>query len=60
MTIETDVDPVCGVPVDANEAREHDLAIDFEQREYVFCGKRCKSTFVARPTAYAVAGRTAP
>lgn len=60
MTIETDIDPVCGTPVDATEAREHDLAIDFEEREYLFCGKRCKGEFVARPKDFAAVGRTAP
>jgi YHS domain-containing protein len=54
------VDPVCGMSVDRAEALEHDLAITFAEREYVFCAPGCKATFLHAPTAYAVAGRDAP
>lgn len=54
------VDPVCGVSVDRAQALEHELAITFAEREYLFCAPGCKATFVHDPTAYAVAGRDAP
>lgn len=54
------VDPVCGMSVDREQALEHDLAITFAEREYLFCAPGCKATFVHEPTAYAVAGRDAP
>ncbi len=46
--------------VDSAQALEHDLAITFAEREYLFCAPGCKATFVHDPTAYAVAGRDAP
>ncbi len=57
---ELDVDPVCGMSVHRAQAREHDLAITFAEREYVFCAPGCRDTFVHEPIAYAVAGRDAP
>lgn len=60
MTIELELDPVCERTVDATESREHGLAIELEGREYVFCGAQCRAAFGRKPTAYAVAGRTAP
>ncbi len=53
------VDPVCSMSVDRAQALEHDLAITFAEREYVFCAPGCKARFVHEPTAYAVAGRDA-
>jgi YHS domain-containing protein len=55
-----DVDPVCGMAVYRSQAREHDLAITFAEREYYFCASGCLKTFLHAPTAYAVAGRDAP
>ena len=60
MTIEIEVDPVCGKPVDTTQSLENGLSAEFEGREYVFCGPGCQKTFLRRPIAYAVAGRTAP
>ncbi len=57
---ELDVDPVCGMSVYRAQAREHDLAITFAEREYVFCARTCRDTFLHEPIAYAVAGRDAP
>ncbi len=57
---ELDTDPVCGMSVYRAESREHDLAITFAEREYVFCGPGCRDTFVREPVAFAVAGRDAP
>lgn len=54
------IDPVCGTTVDVELAREHDLAARFADREYTFCGTGCRDEFLARPIAYAVAGRDAP
>ena len=60
MTIETAIDPVCGMTVDETEALEHELGTTFEGREYVFCGPGCKRRFLAQPTLYAAVGRAAP
>lgn len=62
MTQETklDIDPVCGLSVDRAQAREHDLAIIFADREYIFCASPCRSTFVHDPARFAVAGRDTP
>lgn len=60
MTIERESDPVCGLEVDVLQARENDLAIEFEGREYVFCASGCKKLFLRHPIEYAVAGRAAP
>ena len=32
-------DPVCGMTVDVEQARTKGLALEFEDREYAFCGK---------------------
>jgi len=55
-----DTDPVCGMSVYRSEAREHELAITFADREYLFCAPGCKATFLHDPVAYAVAGRDTP
>jgi YHS domain-containing protein len=55
-----DIDPVCGMSVYRGQAREHDLAITFADREYVFCAPGCMKTFLRMPAAYAIAGRDAP
>lgn len=55
-----EIDPVCENPVDPDEALEQELAIEFADREYLFCSASCKREFVRRPTAYAVAGRSEP
>ena len=57
---EIEVDPVCGMRVDAEIARERDLAVVYEGREYRFCCGSCRARFMHRPTDYAVPGRTQP
>ena len=51
-SIATDEDPVCGMHVDAATARDKGLAIDYEGREYVFCGKGCFLEFSDDPARY--------
>jgi YHS domain-containing protein len=62
--IETDadieVDPVCGAVVEIEEAAQHALALEYEGREYVFCGPGCRARFEHMPLRYAVAGRGQP
>lgn len=53
-------DPVCGMSVERAQAREHDLAIIFADREYIFCAPSCRSTFLHDPVTFAVAGRDTP
>ena len=50
-------DPVCGMSVDRELARQHDLAIVFAERQYIFCSPSCRRTFLHDPVTYAVAGR---
>ena len=50
--IAPDEDPVCGMHVDPATARAKGLAIDFEGREYVFCGKGCLLEFNDDPPRY--------
>jgi len=58
--IALDIDPVCSATIDPDIARELDLAISFAEREYLFCGSRCRDRFVQSPLAFAAAGRDAP
>lgn len=60
IEIALDIDPVCGTTVDPDVARERDLAVTFAERAYLFCGPRCRASFVEAPLAYAAAGRDAP
>jgi hypothetical protein len=39
---------------------ELDLGVSFAEREYLFCGPKCRDCFVQSPLTYAVAGRDAP
>jgi YHS domain-containing protein len=57
---EIGTDPVCGMPVDLDIARESDLVAEFADRQYAFCGAACRDRFLAQPIAYAIAGRDAP
>lgn len=57
---EIETDPVCGMRVEDEQAREHDLAVVYEGRQYLFCGPSCRATFLHRPADYAVPGRTQP
>ena len=44
-TIAPNEDPVCGMTVDADQARANGLTLTHEGREYVFCGKGCLLEF---------------
>lgn len=59
-TLEYKVDPVCLSKVEATEAREHDLLLSFEERQYVFCSKECQDRFAREARRYAISGRSAP
>jgi P-type Cu+ transporter len=50
--IEPDEDPVCGMRVDPEAARERGLVLDHDGREYVFCGKGCLLEFRDDPETY--------
>ncbi len=56
--IAPDVDPVCGMTVNAGEARAKGLAKTYEGREYVFCGKGCLLEFGDDPEAFLAVGFT--
>lgn len=60
VEIAVEIDPVCGVTIDPDAARELDLAISFAEREYFFCGSACQARFVRTPLSFAAAGRDAP
>ncbi len=55
-----ELDPVCGMRVELDEAMEHALSIEFEGRQYLFCGAACREQFERSPKRYAAAGRTEP
>ena len=57
---EIEIDPVCGATVDIDDAAEHDLGIEYQGREYLFCGPECRARFEHAPDRYAVSGRTEP
>jgi YHS domain-containing protein len=57
---EIGVDPVCGMPVDIEVARQCDMIAEFADRQYSFCGPACRDRFLGQPIAYAIAGRDAP
>jgi len=48
-----EIDPVCDMEVDPEQA--HDLGLEAEHggHHYVFCGKACRAAFVAEPARYA-------
>lgn len=51
-TVATNEDAVCGMTVDAEQARSKGLAFTYVDREYVFCGKGCLLEFKDDPEAY--------
>ena len=57
---EVEIDPVCGMSVPEEQALERGLAVEYEGRQYRFCGPGCRERFLHRPNEYAVAGRTRP
>lgn len=60
IEVDVDVDPVCGELVDPDDAKVRSLAIEYEGRRYVFCGRGCRGRFEHAPTRYAAAGRASP
>ena len=45
-------DPVCGMTVDVERARANGLTLEFEGREYAFCGKGCLLEFRDDPEPF--------
>ena len=50
--ISANEDPVCGMEVDIDEARQKGLTLTRDGREYVFCGKGCMLDFRDDPEHY--------
>jgi YHS domain-containing protein len=57
-TIDPTEDPVCGMTVDPDQAREKGLTLTHEGTEYAFCGKGCLLEFRDDPAKYLGAGYT--
>jgi YHS domain-containing protein len=51
-TIAPNEDPVCGMTVDPDHARDMGLSFTFGDREYLFCGKGCFLEFRDDPEAF--------
>jgi P-type Cu+ transporter len=45
-------DPVCGMTVDPDQARQKGLTLTHEATEYAFCGKGCLLEFRDDPQKY--------
>lgn len=45
-------DPVCGMTVDPDQARQNGLTLTHEGTEYAFCGKGCLLEFRDEPEKY--------
>jgi len=48
-------DPVCGMTVDVEQARDMGRSMTWEGREYVFCSKGCFLEFRDDPAKYLAA-----
>ena len=48
-------DPVCGMTVDPDDAKDRGLSIRHENVDYFFCGKGCKLEFSEDPPRYLAA-----
>jgi Cu+-exporting ATPase len=46
------IDPVCGMTVDPETARERGLHVRHEDVDYFFCGKGCKLDFLEEPATF--------
>lgn len=55
-TIAPSEDPVCGMTVDPDAAKEKGLATTYDGREYVFCGKGCLLEFRDDPERFLAVG----
>jgi Cu+-exporting ATPase len=49
---ETATDPVCGMTVEVDTARDMGLHVVHEGNDYYFCGKGCKLEFGDDPAKY--------
>lgn len=63
-TLEPERDPVCGMSVRVDAAREDGLVAEHEGHAYYFCGEPCRDDFVASPerfiTSHSHAAEAAP
>jgi YHS domain-containing protein len=55
-TIDPTEDPVCGMTVDPDRARQEGLTLTHEGTEYAFCGKGCLLEFRDDPAKHLDAG----
>jgi YHS domain-containing protein len=46
------LDPVCGMVVDVDEARDAGLTLERPEREYAFCAAGCLTSFAKEPQRY--------
>jgi YHS domain-containing protein len=51
-TNEPTEDPICGMTVDLDQARQNSLTLTQEHTEYAFCGKGCLLEFREDPKTY--------
>lgn len=51
-TATSGIDPVCGMAVDLAAARDKWLSSEYQDAEYLFCGKGCKLAFDDDPDHY--------
>ena len=52
------IDPVCGMTVDLEGAREQGLTFEHEGTAYGFCGRGCRLDFEEDPERYLAPGYT--
>lgn len=50
--VSPDQDPVCGMTVDPDQARDKGLTVTYEGVEYAFCGKGCLLEFRDDPEQF--------
>jgi Cu+-exporting ATPase len=50
------VDPVCGMAVDPDDARDRGLHVRHDDVDHFFCGKGCKLDFLEDPGQYLAPG----
>ena len=49
------IDPVCGMTVDRETARDRGLHVQHDGTDYFFCGRGCKLDFLEDPARYLAA-----
>jgi P-type Cu+ transporter len=60
LEVNTNLDPICEMTVDPEEAAATGRTLDYEGRTYLFCSEGCKAHFAHEPKRYAAAGRSQP